>query len=58
MSMDGLIGKFYPGDDKEAAAFRIRTHVHQINEMMVETDWRIRNVDGFYKAVCEETAPA
>lgn len=34
---------FFPGVPKKVAAQRVRSHVWQINEMLISTDWRIVN---------------
>ena len=34
---------FFPGVPKKVAQQRVRTHVWQINEMLVSTNWRVVN---------------
>lgn len=43
----------YPREDRDRAAFRIRTHICQMNESLAETDWRIRRDCGRYRLIRE-----
>jgi hypothetical protein len=46
---------FYPGEPKRVATQRIKAHVCQINDLLVETEWKIENSDGLYRLTREAT---
>lgn len=42
---------FFGGVPKRAAENRVKTHVNQINDMLVETDYRVVNRNGLYMVI-------
>ena len=59
LSMERLVTRFYPGDDAHKARNRLCVLIWQINnEDMLECDWRLRRIDGVYRAVEEITEAA
>ena len=43
ISMESLIGVFYPGISKRKAEGAVRVQINQINDLLIQTDYRIDN---------------
>jgi hypothetical protein len=51
IDIEALSWIFYPGVSKMTARDRIKSHVCQINDMLVSTDWHIVNESGISASV-------